>query len=377
MGELIQARPALKLQFVASVPLDVVSAITLVYRATDTGRFDSWLVAARRSLDQPIRHDLETLLGFSGHPLYYLEELLMSFEPLQPARLDADFGSFIAHLRHLPAWRYQRMVAQALQKVYGDRGVTEIAPEPADRMAWRVFLEPGMTGGDLDEVVDLVLAPEQLKARTVSLFDRFWNECYGQECERSLPEMRRALRQVRSTDYPSIANAFEDLSGHRLPDEIQQALPAVERVAFCPSYHLGNLVQFIRYPPELILYFDCRRLTASEQPEPDAPVSPDLLPGLRALADGTRLRIIEMLRDRELYAQEIVGRLSISQSAVSRHLSMLEAADIVNVRPVNGMKYYAINARRLRFLAEELERIGGNHTGVPGDRPLQSNADTW
>ncbi len=367
MGELIQARPALKLQFVTSVSLDVVSAMTLVYRATDSDRFDSWLIAARRSLDQVIRHDLDTLLGFSGHPLYYLEELLMSFEPLRPARLDADFDSFIAHLRQLPAWRFQRMVAQALQKVYGDRGVTEIAPEPADRMAWKAFLEPGMTGGDLDVVVDLVLAPEQLKARTVSLFDRFWNECYGRECERSLPEMRRVLRQARLTGYPSIANAFEDLSGHRLPDEVQRALPAVERVTFCPSYHLGNLVQFILYPPELILYFDCQRMTVTEQP--DAPVSPNLLPGLRALADGTRLRIIEMLRDQELYAQEIVGRLSISQSAVSRHLSMLEAADIVNVRPVNGMKYYAINARRLRILAEELERIGGDHTGELGDRP--------
>jgi len=76
------------------------------------------------------------------------------------------------------------------------------------------------------------------------------------------------------------------------------------------------------------------------------------------LADGTRLRIIEMLQGGELYAQEIVGRLGISQSAVSRHLSMLEAADIVKVRPTNGMKYYAINAQRLRQIAEELEQIG-------------------
>lgn len=360
MGELIQARPAIKLQFAASVSLDVVSAITLVYRATDSDRFDRWMVDARRSLDLVIRHDLDTLLGFSGRPLYYLEELLMSFQPLLPARRDADFGSFIAHLRQLPAASFQRMVAQALQKVYVDRGVAEVAPESADRMAWMAFLEPGITSGDLDEVVDLVLAPEQLKARTISLFDRFWNECYGQECDRSLPELRKVLRQVRSTDYPSIASAFEDLSGHRLPDEVQHALPKVERVTFCPSFHLGNLVQFILYPPELILYFDCRRLTAIEHSELGAEVSSNFLPGFRALADGTRLRIVEMLRDRELYAQEIVGRLSISQSAVSRHLSMLEAAEIVNVRPVNGMKYYAINARRLRLLAEELERIGGD-----------------
>ena len=126
----------------------------------------------------------------------------MSFEPLQPARHNADFGSFIAHLNQLPAWRFQQMVAQALQKVYGDRGVTEVTPDSAVRMAWSTFLEPGISGSDLGEGVDLVLAPEQLKARTVSLLDSFWNECYGQECERSLPEMRRVLRQIRFAGYP-------------------------------------------------------------------------------------------------------------------------------------------------------------------------------
>ena len=61
MGELIPARPALKLQFVASVLLDLVSAITLIYRATDSSRFDSWVLEARKSLDPAILHDLETL----------------------------------------------------------------------------------------------------------------------------------------------------------------------------------------------------------------------------------------------------------------------------------------------------------------------------
>ena len=81
------------------------------------------------------------------------------------------------------------------------------------------------------------------------------------------------------------------------------------------------------------------------------------LAALRALADGTRLRIVAILRESELYAQEVVARLGISQSAVSRHLSMLESAGIVRVRPANGMKYYAVNAARLKQLAESLGRL--------------------
>ena len=358
MGELIVGRPALKLEFAVSVVLDLTSAISLVYRATDPRRFERWLVDARQSLDPEVQHELDTLLGFSGRLLYFIEELLMSYDPFEPARLTAGFDDFLAHLEGLPPHEYKSMVAQSVLRVYRDRGVTETPPMNGDRDDWRTFLEPGITRADLDEVVDLVLAPEQLKVRTVNLIRRFWQECYAVEYDRALPEMRRALRQARSTTYPGVGVAFSELSGHRLPEEVQLALPHVERVTFCPSYHLGNFVQFILYAPELILYFNCQRASAVIQPEQDSSASPDLLPGLRALADGTRLRIIEMLRGGELYAQEVVGRLGISQSAVSRHLAMLEAANIVSVRPSNGMKYYAINARRLRQLAEELERIG-------------------
>jgi len=368
MGELILSRPALKLEFAVSVPLDLTSAISLVYRATDPRRFDPWLVEARQSLDSQVQHDLDTVLGFSGRLLYFVEELLMSFNPFEPTQLEADFTAYIGHLRSLPAWAYQSMMAQSLLRVYRDRGVTEAPPESRDPAAWRAFIEPGITRADLNEVADLALAPEQLKARTVSMLERFWHDSYGEEFARALPEMRRALRQARSTTYPSVAMAFEELSGHRLPEEVQFALPHVERVTFCPSYHLGNFAQFILYPPELILYFNCQRTSAATQPVQDSGVSADLLPGLRSLADGTRLRIVEMLQHQELYAQEIVGRLGISQSAVSRHLAMMEAADIVKVRPCNGMKYYAINARRLRQLAADLERIAGDHPAQTGDR---------
>jgi hypothetical protein len=119
-----------------------------------------------------------------------------------------------------------------------------------------MFIQPGITRANLDEVVDLVLAPEQLKTRTVRLLERFWRECYGPEYDRALPEIRQAVRQASGRSYPGVESAFADLSGHRLPEEVRRTLDHVERVTFCPSYHLGEFVQFILYPPELILYFN-------------------------------------------------------------------------------------------------------------------------
>jgi ArsR family transcriptional regulator len=77
----------------------------------------------------------------------------------------------------------------------------------------------------------------------------------------------------------------------------------------------------------------------------------DVLEMLRALGDANRLRIIDLLSSGQLYAQEIVGRLGIAQSAVSRHLSQLERAGLVQVEPRRGMKYYAIDRDRVESLA--------------------------
>jgi len=65
---------------------------------------------------------------------------------------------------------------------------------------------------------------------------------------------------------------------------------------------------------------------------------------------------IELLSAGELYAQEVVGRLGIAQSAVSRHLALLERAGVIRVRPHGGMKYYAVNCERMDALADALRR---------------------
>jgi len=54
--------------------------------------------------------------------------------------------------------------------------------------------------------------------------------------------------------------------------------------------------------------------------------------------------------------QEVVGRLGIAQSAVSRHLALLERAGVIRVRPHGGMKYYAVNCERMDALADALRR---------------------
>ncbi len=55
----------------------------------------------------------------------------------------------------------------------------------------------------------------------------------------------------------------------------------------------------------------------------------------QTLADPTRRRIIEALRGGEHAVNDIVARMDIDQSGVSRHLRILNEAGFVQVRPMD------------------------------------------
>jgi DNA-binding transcriptional ArsR family regulator len=62
----------------------------------------------------------------------------------------------------------------------------------------------------------------------------------------------------------------------------------------------------------------------------------------QTLADPTRLRIVEVLRGGELPVNDIVARVDIHQSGVSRHLRILSEAGFVRSRPAGLQRFYAL-----------------------------------
>jgi DNA-binding transcriptional ArsR family regulator len=64
-----------------------------------------------------------------------------------------------------------------------------------------------------------------------------------------------------------------------------------------------------------------------------------------ALADGTRRRLLQLVRDDEWAAGDLATEFpAISRPAVSQHLRVLEHAGLVTVRPVGNRRLY--RARR-------------------------------
>ena len=63
---------------------------------------------------------------------------------------------------------------------------------------------------------------------------------------------------------------------------------------------------------------------------------------LHALADPARLRIVEAMKSGECAVGDIVGRMDIHQSGVSRHLRILAEAGIVQMRPDGQKRLYSL-----------------------------------
>jgi DNA-binding transcriptional ArsR family regulator len=68
----------------------------------------------------------------------------------------------------------------------------------------------------------------------------------------------------------------------------------------------------------------------------------DIVNVLKALSDETRLRILNLLYERELCVCDIVESLGIMQTKASRHLSYLRNAGLISSRKQAQWVYYSI-----------------------------------
>jgi DNA-binding transcriptional ArsR family regulator len=77
---------------------------------------------------------------------------------------------------------------------------------------------------------------------------------------------------------------------------------------------------------------------------------------LKALGEPNRFQIVELLRDGPRPVGEMVDRLHLRQPQVSKHLRVLSAAGLVDVRVDAQRRIYALQPAPLRELEVWLER---------------------
>src|SRR4051794_39176460 len=97
-----------------------------------------------------------------------------------------------------------------------------------------------------------------------------------------------------------------------------------------------------------------------------------------ALADDTRLRIVEQLATHESSVNELVALFPISQPAMSQHLRVLREAGLVQVRAEAQRRIYSLDPAGLReidtwlsryrkFWASRLDRLETHMDATPDE----------
>jgi ArsR family transcriptional regulator len=98
--------------------------------------------------------------------------------------------------------------------------------------------------------------------------------------------------------------------------------------------------------------------------------SPDLVPLFAALADRTRLRLLNLITGREVCVCFLVQILRLGQPKISRHLAYLRKAGVVSARREGKWMHYRLERPQDVAAAAVLDAV---FKSFDSDREMQSD----
>jgi ArsR family transcriptional regulator, arsenate/arsenite/antimonite-responsive transcriptional repressor len=96
----------------------------------------------------------------------------------------------------------------------------------------------------------------------------------------------------------------------------------------------------------------------------------------KALGDESRRKIIELLKEGELPATAIFEKFSFAAPTISRHLSVLKEAGLVQTRRNGVFIFYTLNVDKLNELQEWLSPFLPKKTEKMRSEPREKPANT-
>jgi ArsR family transcriptional regulator len=94
---------------------------------------------------------------------------------------------------------------------------------------------------------------------------------------------------------------------------------------------------------------------------PVVAIPKNIASGFHALSDPLRIRVLELLRQREQCVCDLCSVLNVTQSKLSFHLKTLKEARLVNARHEGRWIYYSLNLPQFSILEAylaEYSRLG-------------------
>lgn len=205
--------------------------------------------------------------------------------------------------------------------------------------------------------------PKEFVRGAAEFYSWLWDNHLAAEWEKEKPYLEEAAEAFRSVDYSSLSTieAFQKITDRdSVHDKFESWFPHVNEIRFIPSAHLGPYIMMIDVHGGVLRFMIRARIPdeATRKPHSSQLGRSEILMRLSALGDDVRLRILELASQKgEVSTQDVMDLLGLSQSSASRHLNQLAATGFLTTRPVDRVKQYSFNLKRLKGTFDALENF--------------------
>ena len=344
-----EPQPATKVQFVLSVPLDLMNAMNFTSLVPHIDGLEGWPVRVRDEMAPDLLAELDFLCTYpKGGDEQGVMTMLADALWLYPESWK-DVGSLLRFVRAMPL-----QVGDLVGDRVGVQGLVYYAallqsweedwrPDPDLTPREEIERELVRSGTDPAPALALYDRPQELRERMARLIERFYEEHYKAELPNRLPCLERSAAAHRADVHKDPIALQKQLTGRTSACLGDLCAREYDRIYFAPSLDMGPYTSCSIHPNLHSLFYPCEPEFAGTGEGPDAAETQRLARVYKALGDEQRLKILGLLREREMYAQEIVERTGLHQSVISRHLSFMRVVGLLNVRRENNMKFYSLN----------------------------------
>jgi ArsR family transcriptional regulator len=365
--ELVLAPQVVQVEFALAPAINALNSLHLTGQVERLSGLGDWVVRTASAFT-PAERSIELVVS---------DALALSVNDALPMDEYPDFPAFLRDWNAAdPVDLRDRLFDYVLRlpEIYPKCWTTDAPVPRADEAlssleAYTAFMRNFDESAATDEAIfaeayRLLRQPERLQREVAAFLTHLW-EIGGlrDEWTRAEPMLIESVSAFQKQAYRNLtaieairAVTGRDMSGF---DDWQQT--NIDRVLFIPSPHMGPYIAGMVRGTTFTILFGARPPKGASTASPELSRA-ELLIRLNALADDTRLHILELLtRHDELCAQDIIERLDLSQSSASRHLSQLSAAGFLTERRREVNKCYSLNHERAADVVRALRSFLTRH----------------
>lgn len=327
-----------KLTWELGTAYDLFISIQVLHEPDEYGLRASWAAGVRSRLPAAERKTLEESVLALGLPLYWIHRLP---EPRDSATALGRLAQIPAEQRlsHFTYFDPEIIDVYHFLESISARGSFEQQDLEAFRSLVQQKKKHALSVDEISQVLKWWSQPGESGEQYLKALQCYQEVFFAEEERRILPALREA--QEKAQDLASrlpLPDLVEELSqGVRFT-----SLGELDELVLAPSFWSTPIVFFDNIPGNgMVMTYGARPATTSLVPGEEVPDG--LLRSLKAMADPTRLRILQYLVEEPLTPTQLARKLRLRPPTVVHHLRTLRMAGLVQLTlEQGGEKRYGI-----------------------------------